>query len=367
MKIGVDAHVFDEKFQGSRTYLEGIYLEAIRMRPTWEFFFFAKNVATLEMTFGKHQNVHFIALTSSNKYQRLLFEFPRVLRKYKIDYAHFQYIAPPIRACHYFVTTHDILFLENRFKNYFPWKYRFINGKLFKRSAKQSSFVLTVSDYSKEKVIQHFKLPSNKVYVTPNAVKKPIFERDIEYINKRYGINNYLLYVSRVEPRKNHLALAKAFFNLELHSQGYSLVFIGANDLPYPELDAYLEQQPESIKEKVYQFPGISGKDLQQFYANAVAFVYPSLAEGFGIPPLEAAMVGTPVICSNATAMEDFQFFQHHIDPQNQDALENAIMDVLRGNTEDAELVKKKIEERYRWEESASIMLKALEENNQRK
>ena len=363
MRIGIDAHVFDEKFQGSRTYLEGIYKEAIRLRENWEFYFFAKDVNQLMTVFGNWDHVKYIPLTSNNKYTRLLLEFPRLLKKHRIDYAHFQYIAPLNVPCKYFVTTHDILFLEPRFKKYFPWKYRFLNSILFKRSARHSNFVLTVSDYSKQKIQEHFNLTPSKVYVTTNAVSLPNLEIKENYIHKEYKIAKYILYVSRVEPRKNHLALLRAFMNLNLADKGYMLVFIGSKDLPYPELDAYVAKHEEKLKNTFFQFPGISGEALQHFYSQAEVFVYPSLAEGFGIPPLEAAMHETPVVCSNATAMSDFSFFRHHINPNDQSALEKAIMDALQGNVENLDSLKLDIQRRYSWKESAEVLIQAVEED----
>jgi len=367
MRIAIDAHVFDEKFQGSRTYLEGIYREAIGLKPDWEFYFLAQNTEILRATFGHHKHVHYVPLESKNKYTRLLFELPILLKRLKIDYAHFQYITPFFKVCRYFVTTHDVLLLERAFKRYFPWKYRMINGYLFTRSAKRSALVLTVSAYSKDKIIENFKLDPSSVYVTPNAVMKPSIKAAPNYIQKRHGIEKYILYVSRVEPRKNHLTLLRAFVNLKLHEKGYSLVFIGAKDLPYPELNAFLENQTEDIRNRVLHFPGISGEELQYFYANADVFVYPSLAEGFGIPPLEAAMFDTPVICSNATAMKDFSFFQHHINPENTAALENALKEVFSGKIDDPEFVKGEIEYHYCWKRSAEVLVQAIEENHKRK
>ena len=364
MRIAVDAHVFDEKFQGSRTYLEGIYREAIQLKKDWEFYFFAKDVDNLESVFGKWNHVHYVPLTSKNKYNRLLFEFPRLLKKHQIDFAHFQYITPLTSSSKYFVTTHDILLLEPRFKKYFPWKYRMLNGILFKRAARRSNFVLTVSGYSKQKIEEYLGLPSASIYITPNAVTKPSVKIEKDYVKKHYGIEKYILYVSRVEPRKNHLTLLRAFLNLKLHEKGYSLVFVGARDLPYPALDSFIDKHEEELKDAFHQLPGISGEALQHFYALAQAFVYPSLAEGFGIPPLEAAMHGTPVICSNATAMKDFSFFKHHIDPSDQQAMEKSIVEVVNGNHDNPDQIIQAIDQQYSWKKAAEVLVKALEENS---
>ena len=136
MRILIDAHVFDGKFQGSRTYILGLYSALIDLKPDWHFFFAAQNVKTLEAAFGKHDNVDFLTLPSGNKYRRLLSEFPKLIKQHQIDFTHFQYISPLIKRGKYIVTTYDILFEEPRFAPYFPKKYRFLNGKLFKRSAK---------------------------------------------------------------------------------------------------------------------------------------------------------------------------------------------------------------------------------------
>ena len=91
---------------------------------------------------------------------------------HNIDYAHFQYVIPPIKKCKYIVTIHDVLFLD--FPQYFPFLYRLKNNLLFKYSAKKSDIVLTVSQYSKERIEMHFNI--NDVKIIPNAVDLTYFE-----------------------------------------------------------------------------------------------------------------------------------------------------------------------------------------------
>ncbi len=364
MRILIDAHVFDEKFQGSRTFLKGLYSSLISQKPEWVFILVAQDIRSLRKEFEERPNVEYHALKSSNKYWRLLIELPSIIKKTKADYAHFQYITPPIKACKYIVTTHDILFEEKRFQNYFPLKYRVINGALFKRSARNADIVTTVSNYSKEKIVNLYQVSADKIVVTPNAITS-IDESAVksDYVRTHFGCEKYLLYVSRIEPRKNHLALLKAFVNLKLYEKGYQLVFIGAYDLNYPEMDAFLNLHTAKLKGYFYRFKDISDSDLNQFYINAEFFVYPSLAEGFGIPPLEAAMHNQTVICSSATAMSDFSFFKYHLDPYNQQALELAIEEVIEGSGDDLEHVKNSISNRYKWSLSAETLVQAIEEN----
>ena len=256
MKILVDAHVFDGMFQGSRTYLRGLYLQMMALRPDWQFYFVAKNTKNLEDIFGSHSNTKFIELKSGNKFKRLLVELPRIIKREKVDFAHFQYIAPLQKACKYIVTTHDILFEEPRFKQYFSTKYRIRNGLLFKRSAKNADVLLTVSKYSAKKIKELY-VGEQQVHVVANAVETPNETSKVSLENQ-YGCKNYLLYVSRLEPRKNHAGLIKAFLDLKLHKQGYQLVLIGKKDLEDIALDKLLQKHAESLKDVLFHFENVS-------------------------------------------------------------------------------------------------------------
>ena len=145
IKLLIDAHVFDGKYQGTRTYIQGIYSAMITHKDI-EFYFAAQNVSRLKSIFGIAENIHYIRLDATNSIWRLAWEYPRIIKKYKIDYAHFQYICPLIKCCKEIVTIHDLLFLD--FPKYFPLSYRIKNRTLFMYSAKRADLLLTVSEYS---------------------------------------------------------------------------------------------------------------------------------------------------------------------------------------------------------------------------
>jgi len=366
MKILIDAHVFDGKFQGSRTYLKGLYSEMIHLKKEWDFYFVAKNIETLKREFGEHHNVHFLPLKSTNKFSRLLIEFPKLIRKHQIDYSHFQYITPLLKVGKYVVTTHDILFEEERFKQFFPKKYRLINGLLFKRSAKQADILVTVSEYSKKKISELYKINLTTIVVTPNAVSisNPTFKKN-NYIQENYGCKKYLLYVSRIEPRKNHISILRAYKNLKLQDKGYQLVFIGSKDLPYLEYDQFIAENKELLSENLVTFSNIEFEELKHFYKESQLVVYPSFAEGFGIPPLEGAMFTKKVICSKATAMSEFNFFTYFIDPNNQKEIEETIKKALKDtNTEKLEEIRQTIEKKYTWRKSAEKFIEGFTTSN---
>lgn len=358
MKILVDAHCFDyNTTEGINTYIKGLYSELVNIATDIDFYFVAQNTEKVKHIFGQGDNIHYINLASKNKIYRLLFEFPAIIKKYGIDVAHYQYTSPLIKNCKNIVTLHDILFKD--YPKMFPLSYRLIKGFLFKLSAKRADLLLTVSNYSARQIAQHYNIPINKIGVTPNAVSEDFYSIDkneaADFV-KSQGFEKYILYVSRIEPRKNQIALLKAYNELQLWKDKYDLVFIGRRTLATPDFDAYYEQLPEEIKSHIHIYNQVSYQDLKLWYKAASLFVYPAVAEGFGIPPIEAGATGIPCVCSNRTAMGDFKFFNDNlVDPMNLDDLKNQIIKNLK--QQDKGLlseIQKQIYSTYNWRSIAS-------------
>ncbi|PCJ23218.1 MAG: glycosyl transferase [Flavobacteriales bacterium] len=360
MNILVDAHIFDDKYQGTRTYIKGLYSALIPIAKDWNFFFIASDVEQLEKEFGTTSNVNYLSYKSTNKFYRLLFDLPKIIKENNIDYAHYQYISPPFGKCKNIVTIHDILFKENRFKKFFPLKYRMLNGLLFKISAKKADVLLTVSNYSKEKINEHYNIPLKEIFVTPNAVPAD-FKCSNNNIKEKYSLSKYILYVSRIEPRKNHLALLKAYRKMKLWEQGYQLVFIGIEDIVSVELDGYKEKYKLELGKNVLWLNEVDYEDLKCFYHDCELFVFPSFAEGFGIPPLEAIVMDKKVLCSNATAMKDFNFKEDMtFNPSDVEELKNKIKKALYDDNFHKIASKEGVLLKYNWDTIADNFYKLI-------
>ncbi|MFI3319829.1 MAG: glycosyltransferase family 1 protein [Rikenellaceae bacterium] len=357
MRLLVDMHCFDLKTsEGINTYLRGIYAEFVEIASDVEFFFVARDIQKLKEIFGEHPNVTYVALTSENRFYRLLFEFPAIIKRHKIDYAHFQYTTPLIKNCKTIVTLHDILFLD--YPQYFPLLYRLVKGALFRLSAKRADLLLTVSEYSKVQIAKHFGISEQKIHITNNAVSDQFAKTDLaeaEAFVRSEGVSKYLLYVSRFEPRKNHLRVLKSYVQLRLWERGVSLVFIGKQTIEIPDFDRYLGSLPEDVRGHIRIYNQTSYSELLMWYRAATLFVYPSLAEGFGIPPLEAAVAGVPTICSNRTAMSEFRFFgEGHIDTEDENLLNGLIIKSL-SNSGRCD-ISQEVLATYNWHLSATIL-----------
>lgn len=357
-KLLVDCHVFDGSFQGTTTYLKGLYSEFI-LDKSIRFFLASNDSTSLERIFGLHENVTYIQYKYTNKYLRLLLDIPSIIKKNKIDFAHFQYIVPPIKYCKYIVTIHDILFID--YPQFFPLSYRLRNKFLFKWSAEYSDIVLSVSEYSKNKIQQYFKIEN--VVVTPNAVDPIYFEfynkQSIKKeILKQHGFQDYWIYVSRWEPRKNHLSLLKVFAENEYY-KNYYLVFIGDDAIENKKYNEYFDGLSKKITSKVIRLKKVSFEELVKLIRGANISVYPSFAEGFGIPPIEALAANVPSVCSNTTAMSDFDFMNDMMfQPNNLDEMKICVENNI--NTLVKSYVIDEMKKRYNWESSVNELKKAM-------
>lgn len=360
IKILVDCHVFDKGFQGTRTYIQGLYAELIKDKSK-HFYLVSSNNTNLEAAFGTHDNVTYIQYKNKNAYLRLLFEIPFLIYKNKVDFAHFQYRVPPLKLCKYITTTHDVLFED--FPQDFPKLNRIESFINYRMSARISDIIFTVSNYSKIQIEKHLKVKN--VIVMPNGVDEVFFEDyDKPAIQSRvkqeFGLSDYLIYVSRWEPRKNHHLVLKTFVKLKLYEHQH-LVFIGNDTFKNKEYEAIYNQLSEPIKAKVIVIKRIESLQLLLLLRGAKASVYASRAEGFGIPPLESVAARIPTICSNATAMSDFDFFeQYFFNPDSEVEFEEKLSMVLSLGDVVIDSKRQTIKERYNWVIASQIYNNAV-------
>lgn len=349
--ILVDAHCFDGNGQGMVSYLQGLYKQLLKNKE-YDITFACHNIEKLRNFFDV--NVKIIRIPKKNAWYRLLIFFPKILRKYRFDFVHFQYMIPFFlnKNVKYVTTIHDIIPID--FPAYYSFFYRLKVNCFFRKTAKKSDILLTVSEYSKKRISKKFHVDENNIFITPNAVKD-VFESELNEILENKINGRYILFVSRIEKRKNHITLLKAFVEGDFY-QNYFLVFVGTYNEEINLLDQYLISLDSNIRSKVIFLSGLSDKELACVYSKASLFVYPSIAEGFGIPPLEAAMYSVKVVCSNSTAMSDFIFFKKYaFNPLDTQELVQKMKNALVDSNYPHKEIKKQIREKYSWEESAAV------------
>jgi glycosyltransferase involved in cell wall biosynthesis len=218
------------------------------------------------------------------------------------------YVLPPATRCRSVVTIHDCIHLM--FPQYLPNAFAHLYARASMWSAvRKADRILTVSESSKRDILKFFDIPADKVVVIYNAIdERFLAEPDAEHmdrIRQRYQLDHpFLLYVGNIKPHKNLERLVDAFARVRANGFGdLRLVIVGDRQSKYPPLRQAVHRHR---LDKDVRFLGFQPYDtLAVFYRLARAFVFPSLYEGFGLPPLEAMACGTPVVTSNVSSLPE--------------------------------------------------------------
>ncbi|HIP90277.1 MAG TPA: glycosyltransferase family 1 protein, partial [Candidatus Nanopusillus sp.] len=167
--------------------------------------------------------------------------------------------------------------------------------------------IISVSHHTRKDIIKYFKIPEDKIEVIYNGVDekyKPLSEEEINNIKEKYSINYpFILYVGTLEPRKNIPTLIKAYYKLKKQGLPHKLVITGKKGWKYRSIFKTINKL--NLRKDVIFTGYVPDEDLPTLYNAADLFVYPSLYEGFGLPPLEAMACGTPVITSNTSSLPE--------------------------------------------------------------
>ena len=218
------------------------------------------------------------------------------------------YVLPPLVRCRSVVTIHDCIHLM--FPQYLPSRLAYVYAKASMWSAaRKANRILTVSEASKRDILRFFDVRPEKVAVIYNAIDErflaPADPGRMDQARQRYQLDHpFVLYVGNIKPHKNIERLIDAFGRARAACpDGLTLIIIGDEISKYPGLRQSVHKHR---LDKHVRFLGFQpAETLSAFYHLAHAFVFPSLYEGFGLPPLEAMACGTPVVTSNVSSLPE--------------------------------------------------------------
>lgn len=212
------------------------------------------------------------------------------------------------------VTIHDLAFMVN--PKWFSKKFAFAYKFLIPKVAKKAKHIITVSNSSKSEISELLSLPFNKISVVYNGIT--FINEDIQHAAPLLN-DKYFLTVSSIDPRKNLQNLIDAF--QKWNTSNTKLLVIGGKNASFAYKDVY------GVNNNVKYLGYVSDKELINYYKNALCFVYPSLYEGFGLPPLEALALGTNVIVSDIPSVREVckDFALKYFDPTSTDSIVNAL------------------------------------------
>ena len=331
MKIAIDARKLRD--YGIGTYIRNLLRHLSRIDSRTEYVLFCRG-ADCNAAEELGENFRAVPEPARPYSVREQLRIPLDLRREGIDLFHApHYVLPPLTPCKSVVTIHDCIHL--RFPQYLPNRlaYAYARSSLW-FATHRSNRVLTVSEASKRDILKYFHVPEGKIDVIYNAIDERFGEsptpEEIERVRDRYQLNApYVLYAGNIKPHKNLERLIEAFHMLRRGDlEHVKLLIIGDEISKYATLRRAVHKY--KLHKHVRFFGFVPDKTLAVLYRLARAFVFPSLYEGFGLPPLEAMASGTPVITSNLSSLpEVVGDAALLIDPYDPSAIADAMRRVL--------------------------------------
>ena len=272
-------------------------------------------------------------------------------------------IGPVVCPCPTTVTIHDVSLF--RYPEYFtPW-HRKTSQFLVPRNAHHAKIIITNSEYSKSEIVNVLGVSPDKVKVTylgASETFKPAEPIVIEQTRRKFGLDQFIVVVCTLEPRKNVQRLVQAYSLLKARGITHTLVHIGAKGWYYDDVLAEVERL--GITDSVRFLGYVSLEDLNALYSAASVAVYPSLYEGFGLPVLEAMQCGCPVITSNAASLPEVVGDQGiMVDPYDVDTLADTIYAVLTNDDQAAAMRQNGFEraKQFSWKACAQQTIQAYQ------
>jgi glycosyltransferase involved in cell wall biosynthesis len=331
MRVAIDARKLHDF--GIGTYIRNILRQLARLDPHTEYVLICQ-ARDREMAASLADNFR-VEVDHSPPYSlREQVSIPWALLKTRADVFHEpHYVLPPLTRCRSVVTIHDCIHL--RFPQYLPTRGALAYARTqMGLAARRSDRILTVSEASKRDILEFFDVPPGKVTVIHNAIDDrfgtPPPEESVRRVAERYQLGGaFALYVGNVKPHKNVERLIDAFHLVRQSGlEELRLVVIGDEISKYASLRRAVHRYN---LHKYVRFLGFLPDDLLAIvYRLAAVFVFPSLYEGFGLPPLEAMASGTPVVTSNVSSLPEVTGDAALlVDPTNPDAIAGAMRSVL--------------------------------------
>ena len=355
--------------EGDDYFLQEVLKRITKEQPEHRFIFIFDRPYDKKIVFDR--NVIPVVAGPSARHPLLLkwwydIKIPAVLKKYKanvfVSCEGLCSLRTKIPQC---IVIRDLSFLH--YPSFIKRSCVYFFTKYTPRFLQKANNVATVSEFLKNDILSHYQIKEDKINVVYNAVKEvfqPLNENEKVGTRKKYtDEKNYFIYTGAIHPRKNLEALLKAFSIFKKRQKSnWRLVITGRlarkNDPFLEKLKTY------KYREDVILTGYVKEEELVQLIGAAYAMVYPSLREGFGIPPLEALNCGVPVITSSDSSMEEicgeaalYADVTNHSDIADKMMLLYKNEDMRRQLIEKGKLVTKK----YSFERSAGLLWQSIE------
>jgi len=360
MKIGIAARGLDGQ-GGPKQYIESLLTSLLKVGREHEFYYFYNSPDFK----GKYLEANEVVLKSSSKLVWDYYQIPKAVNKYGIDVMFFpKNVLPFFVDCKSIIVIHDLAYYIPEL-NAYPLIDTVYMRLMIKSSVKRAHHIIAISENTKKDIIKYTGVEEDKisvVYEAPDRKFGQIFDKtELDIIKIEYNLpEQFIFCCDTITPRKNTARLLAAF-DLIKDKIPHKLVLTGGVSWK----SKTVSDMVDSMKDSVIKLGYVPDGDMPLLYNLADLFVYPSLYEGFGLPPLEAMACGCPVITSNTSSISEVVGDAGvMVDPYNIDDLAKAMYDILTNDALRENMTKKGLEraKMFSWEKTARETLKVCKE-----
>lgn len=364
MRIGIDAKWLFEGPPSGKVVVQNLVRQLVSQRLGDQLFLIIDRKyrkAEYPVDIG---NATVVTAWAGNNFLSNLFVLPLLARRLELDVILFQNFVPFWRCCTRIGYIHDVLFLSHP-QFYTVWeRLYFAPLRILSRGAER---LCTVSHEEKERLIRNgFSKDPENIDVIPHGVSEEFVpsdrysEDELNAVRTAYSLpDKYILFVGRLNIRKNVRNLLVAFSQIK--DRYMPLVIVGGKDWKSFDAEAFARQL--SIGGRVIFTGPIFGHDLCVVYSLASIFCFPSLAESFGLPALEAMACGIPVVVSSTTSLPEIcGNAGNYVNPENPDDIAGMIDRLLgdsafRRSRGDAALLQAR---KFSWRDSSVLLYRSI-------
>ena len=311
-RVGIDFHTFDGPGQGRRTHLLGMYREAVRRAPEYDFVFFCARPDLLRAADPAFALaiVKCVAMARRTSLARLGWQLAWLRLRHRIDLLHMQDRLPVLPCGPCVVTLHDTLFETH--PQLFTKVLRRLVRLTGRRAVRKAALLVATSEFSRREIARLYGVDPVGITLTANGVDTARFhpasasrggDQDDAEVLRSFGAaaNDYIVCVGRRQPRRNHLALVRAYARLA--EPRPPLLVVGQGEGLHDE--AVAEVHALGLLHQVKFIEDVADAALPALLRHARVVFHTSRAEGFGLPVLEAMASGVAVITSDAAGMAE--------------------------------------------------------------
>lgn len=367
MRVGISAELVGKMAGGMETYSYNLVKALSALDNVNHYNIYTSDKQALQNLDRSCPNFSTRYLGTPSRGLAVAFTLPLELFRRPVDIFHATFVPPVLSSAKYVFTVHDLAYLIH--PEWFPPLVRYRLSRFISRGIRKAVKIITVSEVAKSDIVKYYDVNENNIEVIYEGVNGhygPVKDKvAVRRVLKKYKIDgDYVLYTGRFHVRKNIIRLLRAFdiVRKEDHPE-LKMVLIGGDQ--YHGFQVFQAIKDMGLEHHVICPGHVEDRELPLFYNGARLFIYPSLFEGFGLPPLEAMRCGIPVIASNCTSLpEILGDAALLIDPYKIDDIAEKMIQLISNE----DLRKKMIERgllrasRFTWEETARKTLNVYKE-----